>query len=69
MGGRQECGAVSGGFGARNRPETPGDSGATVGCLPASGRDGLRRREKSGYGGNLQRLRRRFRRGKDMRAG
>ena len=60
---------VSGGIGARNRHETPGGSGATVGCSPASGRDGLRRRERSGYGGTRDGVRRRFRRGEGCRGG
>ena len=56
---------VSGGIGARNRHKTPGRSGATVGFQAASGRDGLRRRERSGYGGTRGGFRRRFRRGDD----
>jgi hypothetical protein len=53
---------VSGGFGARNRHETPAGSGAPVGFQPASGPEGLRRRERSANGGNREGLRRRFRR-------
>src|ERR1017187_8724084 len=60
---------VSGEIGARNRHETPGRSGATIGFEPAIGRDGLRRRGKSGYGGARGLVRRRFRRGEGGRGG
>src|ERR1017187_9367957 len=55
------------GTGARNRLETPGGSGATVIFQPASGGDGLRRRERSGYVGTGGKVRRHFRRGEGCR--
>ena len=60
---------VSGEGRARNRHETPGGSGATAGFQPVSGRDGLRRRERSGNGGTRGGLRHRFRRGEGCRGG
>ena len=60
---------VSGGSRARNRHETPGASGGTGGFRSASGRDGLRMRERSAYGGTRGGVRRRFRSGEGGRGG
>ena len=60
---------VRGGIGTRNGHETPGGSGAKAAFQAASGRDGLRRRERSGYGGTQGEVRRRLRRGEGCRGG